>query len=1037
MCRSCSFLLPRARLLFAVLVVALALPSAVAGEAPDLAHDVLPLLKVRCVKCHGPGNREGGLNLSTPALVAQGGESGSAIVAGQLSQSLLWQRIAADEMPPEEPLTAAERETLARWIEGGAAGLPSMGASHPSGDHWAFVPLALPQVPDVPASARARNDVDRFLLAELERQRLEFRAEADRQTLIRRVAFDLIGLPPTPEEISAYVDDGAADAYERMVDRYLASPHYGERWGKIWLDAAGYADSNGYFNADSDRPLAYRYRDYVVRAFNADKPFDRFVIEQLAGDELAGFKPGEPTTSEVISLLEATHYLRNGQDGTGESDGNPDELKNDRYAALDACLQIVSSSLLGLTVQCAKCHDHKFEPLSQRDYYQWQSVFYPAFNIERWAKPNDRIVQATLPGELDAWKAHEAAIDQQVATLREQFHDWAKDNQPRGADLFRDEFAIGGAPLADAWSNAAPGDDAPAGRPAINLDSETRPATIVRDGSLHVLESGELGDRVMSTRQTFQWSPAAEGAWIQVTFDLIDVKVGDSVPSERIAYYLAVRDFNDTRAGEAGNVLLEGKPHGGVGLYLDYPGPDHKDSGSFGQAAYVPGHNYGVRVTRLADGKCRLDHLYDGVPDGPATTLDSETLGSGGLGFGLCCGRSFVVDNVVITESRATDLAADRQLQIAVNERLDELAAAVRELDDQRLPEPGRIAWMTDRSPEPPTVHLLERGSHNAPGEKVAPAPLAALADLRASWRVEPPASGAESTGRRLAWARWVTDAGGRSGALLARVQMNRLWQHHFGVGIVATSENLGVSGAAPSHPQLVEYLAAEFVHAGWSLKHMHRLMLHSTAFRQASTFDEASYKIDPDNRLLWRWNVRRLDAEAIRDAMLATADRLDRSMGGPYVPTTRDGAGEVVVVSGNAGANRRSLYLQQRRTQTLSLLGVFDAPSLVVNCVQRPVSTVPLQSLSLLNSPFLREQAEHFATRLAIEAGSDEQQRIEHAFRLAYGRPPNAPEQAAATSFLHTQRHEYPDGSGEQDSQAWADLCQMLLASSGFLYVE
>ncbi len=1013
------------------------LPTLVSAETPDLVHDVLPLVRLKCVKCHGPGKSEGGLNLSTPAWLSKGGDSGAAVRGGKPDESLLWQRVAADEMPPDDPLKAEERELLATWIKAGAPGLPAEGSTHPSGDHWAFVPLKAPQAPQVQAANRVRNDVDRFVLAELERNGLTYRAEADRATLIRRVAFNLTGLPPTPEEIAAYQNDNAADAYERMVDRYLASPRYGERWGKYWLDAAGYADSNGYFNADSDRPLAYRYRDYVVRAFNADKPFDRFVIEQLAGDELAGFKPGEATTSEVISLLEATHFLRNGQDGTGESDGNDNEQTIDRYSALDSCLQIVSSSLLGLTVQCAKCHDHKFEPLSQRDYYQWQSVFYPAFNVKDWKKPNERVVQATLPGELETWKAHEAEIDQRAAKLRDEFATWAKENQPRGAELFRDEFAAGGPLLADAWSNTAPGDEQPAGQPAINLDSETRPATIARDGSLFVLESGDAGDRVMSTRQTFNWTPQAEGAWIQVTFDLVDVKVGDGKVSERIAYYLAVRDYNDTREGETGNVLLEGKPEGGgVGLYLDYPGNDHKDDGTLGEAVYRGGHSYGVRITRVADGKCRLDHLYDGVPDGKSAVLDQAALGSGGFGFGLCCGRSFIVDNVVIRESQTGDLAADAQLQAETSKRREKLEASIKQLDGERKPEPGRIAWMTDRTAIAPEVHLLERGSHSSPGEAVEPAPLAALSDPNAEWQIAKPESGAETTGRRLAWAQWVTDADARPGALLARVQMNRIWQQHFGAGIVATCENLGVSGAAPSHPELLEYLAAEFVRSGWSIKHIHRVILGSAACRQASTYDEGANEIDPDNRLLWRWTVRRLDAEAVRDAILATAGQLDESMGGPYVPTSRDGLGEVVVNAGAAGANRRSMYLQQRRSQTLSLLGVFDSPSLVVNCVQRPVSTIPLQSLSLLNSPFLREQAEHFSARLEGEVGDETCERIDRSFLLAYGRTPTDAEREAAGEFIDEQRQTYGQDV-KRDELAWTDYCQMLLASSGFLYVE
>ena len=800
------------------------------------------------------------------------------------------------------------------------------------------MPLKSPPAPQVQATDRVRNDVDRFVLAELERMGLSYRAEADRATLVRRVAFDLTGLPPTPEEISTYQNDDSADAYERMVDRYLGSPRYGQRWGKYWLDAAGYADSNGYFNADSDRPLAYRYRDYVVRVFNQDKPFDRFVIEQLAGDELAGFKPGEATTSEVISLLEATHYLRNGQDGTGESDGNDNEQTIDRFSALDSCLQIVSSSLLGLTIQCAKCHDHKFEPLSQLDYYRWQSVFYPAFNVKDWKKPNERVVQATLPGELEAWKAHEAAIDERASVLRREFTAWAKENQPRGAELFRDEFAAGGPPLGDAWSNTAPGDEQPAGLPAVNLDSETRPATIARDGNLFVLESGDAGDRVMSTRQSFNWSPQTEGGWIQITFDVVDVKVGESKICERLAYFLAVRDYNDTREGETGNVLLEGKPEGGgVGLYLDYPGDDHKNDGSFGEASYQGGHSYGVRVTRLADGKCRLDHLYDGVPDGKSATLDQESLGSGGFGFGLCCGRSFIVDNVVIAESQSGDLASDAHLQAETSRRRDELAASIKQLDGERTPEPGRIAWMSDRSSAVPEVHLLERGSHSSPGAAVEPAPLTALSDPNAAWRLAAagvrrpdhrPASGLGPVGDGCR-----CTVGGPAGARAGESDLAAaLRRGHRRDEREPGRERRGCprirSCSSTWQQSLSRAAGASSTCTG--------VMLGSAAYRQASTVDEAAFKarsrqsaaVAVDAPAAGRRGGARRDAGhqrrgSIVDGRTLRANQLATGwarLWSRLAPRER---------------MRRSLYLQQRRTQTLSLLGVFDSPSLVVNCVR------------------------------------------------------------------------------------------------------
>ncbi len=381
--------------------------------------------------------------------------------------------------------------------------------------------------------------------------------------------------------------DTAADAYERMVERYLASPHYGERWGKYWLDAAGYADSNGYFNADTDRPLAYRYRDYVVRAFNQDKPFDRFVLEQFAGDELSGFVPGQDATPEIISLLEATHFLRNGQDGSGESDGNADEVRIDRYAALEATSQIVASSLLGLTMQCAKCHDHKFEPISQRDYYQLQAIFYPAFDIQNWKKPNERFVYANLPGEVERWETRNKKISDEIAALRADFRAWAKSNRPPSTVLFHDEFDESGPPLADNWSNTAPGDDTPAGAPPVALDSAEAPGAQRRGGTLAILESGASGDRWLSTKQSFDWTPEAKGEWIQVTFDLVDDKaVPGGTAAERIAYLVALHDFDDNSPVQRAMCCSTATRPAECRCIWTIPVPTPRGSATFGTSKY-------------------------------------------------------------------------------------------------------------------------------------------------------------------------------------------------------------------------------------------------------------------------------------------------------------------------------------------------------------------------------------------------------------------------------------------------------------------
>jgi Protein of unknown function (DUF1553)/Protein of unknown function (DUF1549)/Planctomycete cytochrome C len=776
------------------------------GSSPE--REVMALMKARCVKCHGPIKPKGGLNLSNPRALARGGESGPAVEAGSLESSALWEKIEAGEMPPrpDEPLSADERAVVRRWIEGGAQGLPpasEVEKASPGADHWAFAPLS-PAEPPLPRDAStARTAVDRFIIAALEAQGLTLSPEADRATLARRVTLDLTGLPPTIEEVDAFVTDRRPDAYERLVDRLLASPHYGERWGKFWLDAAGFVESNGYFSADSERPLAWKYRDYVVRAFNADRPLDQFVREQLAGDELSGFEFGKDIEQAGIDQLTATHFLRNAQDGTGESDGNPDEVRADKVSVLDGAVQIIGSSLLGMTFQCAKCHDHKFEPFNQKEYYQFHAILYPAFNVDKWVKPNDRTVDAAPAELLAPWVAHEQAITAEVARLR-------KEHAPR------------------------------------EKDSE-------------------------------------------------------------------------------------------------------------------------------AEKKARQK------------TLDE----------------------------------------------------AVKAAEARRRPHPGRIAWVSDAPGESPSAPLLVRGDPSHPGELVGPGVPACLSDPDNPFEPRPTARG---TGRRSAFAQWLTKPGSRPAALLARILVNRIWQNHFGVGLVATSDNLGYTGAPPTHPALLEHLAVELVRSGWRAKSVHRLIVGSAVYRQSSEARPEVQSVDPENHLLGRFPVRRLDAEALRDALLAVSGDLDARLGGESTPTRRTETGEVTPIESEGRELRRSVYLQTRRTQVPSLLEVFDAPSIVTACTRRASATIPLQSLSLLNSDFVVARARRLAERLDRECGPDSapEVRVDRAFRLCVSRGPTLEERAAALEFLRVQPARYPGApQDEARRRAWGDFSQMLLASNAFLYVE
>ncbi len=719
--------------------------------------------------------------------------------------------------------------------------------------HWAFKPVERPRLPAVRGSARTA--IDRFILASLEAKGLTLSPEADRLVLIRRVSFDLTGLPPSLADIDHFLSDKAADAYERMVERHLASPHYGERWGKYWLDTAGYAESNGYFNADSDRPLAWRYRDYVIRAFNQDKPYDRFVTEQLAGDELAGFRPDGDITPAMAELLTATHFLRNAPDGSGESDGNPDEVRTDRFTVLEGTLQITMNSLLGVTIQCARCHRHKFEPISQKEYYRLQAIFFPAYNPERWTKPQDRIVEVGTRGERAEWRQKNDRIDRQVKAL-----------------------------------------------------------------------TNSLASFVQPLRE-----------------QLLEERLKHLEPAVRAQVFQAIN-----------------------------------------------------------------------LPKGKRTKEQQKLVEAQGKA-------------VDVTD----DVLATRFPEYAALKKQVGLTIAQREKDRPRPVEKMSVFVETD--PSPPAHHVLFRGQHNQPDAEVQPGVPASLSTPSNGYGVKPRTAGQISTGRRTALARWVTAA---ENPLFGRVMVNRIWQHHFGTGLVATPDNLGKSGGKPSHPALIDYLAAEFVHSGWSVKAMHRLIMHSAVYRQASVPRDRLAKIDPDNRLLGHFPLRRLDAEALRDAMLSVAGELDRRLGGPYVPSRRTAEGEVEVSENQEGSKRRSAYFQQRRTQVVTFLQLFDAPSIVGTCSVRSTSTVPLQALALLNSEFARARGKGLAYRLFDQAGSDTDKRLDLAFRLACGRPPLVEEKDAARGFLLSQ-HNVHAGHKDATVRTWTDLCQMILASNAFLYVE
>jgi len=781
----------------------------------DFDKDILPIFQTHCVRCHGGERLRADLDVRSRAGLLKGGESGPALSPGSAEKSLLWIHVAADRMPPgKEKLTAKQKQVLRAWIDGGAPGADTPAPPPPpvftAADRafWSFVP---PRRPIVPRIAGADNPIDALLLAELRRKGLDFSPPADRGTLIRRLTFDLTGLPPSPEEIRQFLNDSRPDAVERLVDRLLASPAYGERWGRHWLDVAGYADSEGILDADHIRTAAWRYRDYVVAALNADKPYDRFLQEQIAGDELTdyhtAFRRDKTLSPEVVEGLVATGFLRCAADTSRPDFVNIKNAPSYYYQTLDDTIKILSTATMGLTLHCARCHAHKFDPIPQRDYYQIQAIFQSAYRPSQWiAQVNRRLLQGTK-AQLD----ENARLDAQIAALQTQ-------------------------------------------------------------------------QRLLTVR--------------------------------------------------------------------------------------LVGHLLTDRLTGLM-------------------------------------------------------LALPQQRQ-----QSDSLAQQIREHAARKHDVP-EIRALYDLPGTVPT-RLLRRGDYLNPGPEVQPGVLGVLTTAQPfEWQA--PAADAPTSGRRLAFARWLTQPGH---PLTARVFVNRVWMHHFGEGIVSTPENFGRSGSAPSHPALLDWLAVEFVESGWSLKRLHRWIVLSAAYRQSSRLDPQRHalaqKVDPENRLLWRQRLRRLEAEALRDSILAVSGNLNDQRGGPPVFVVPRGGGEFVTPPGPAG-QRRSIYLQVRRSQPLTVLQVFDQPVMETNCTRRSTSTVSAQALTLLNSDFLVEQGETFADRLLREGGSD---LADRAVWLAYGRSPTPGESAALNVFLNEQAQRHGGGDTGR-RRALADLCQMLLSSNEFAYID
>jgi hypothetical protein len=760
-----------------------------------------------------------------------------------------------------------------------------------------------------------RTPIDAFILAPLESLGLTLATEAERRTLLRRAYLDLIGLPPAPQEIDAFQADTASDAYERLVDRLLDSPHYGERWGRHWLDAAGYSDSRGILVGEVPRPTQYLYRDYVIRAFNDDKPYDRFLVEQIAGDELVDFQTVARSVidlpKDVVDAVIATGFLRNSADASRPDFSNIKHAPMYYFDTLNDAIAILGSATLGLTLHCAKCHDHKYDPISQREFYQIQAIFKSGYRPDQWIAEENRFIEWASEVEKERATAYNARVQVAIDALRVQ------------ADTLRKQIA----------------------------------------------------ERVFAERI----AKLPE----QIRQDVQHAITADETNRNEVQKYLVAKFKQELQPPREELFKLD------AGF--------KKKSDEFDAA---------IR-TEEAKKKTftRIRALYD-MPGEPAANIMKRG----------------------DWRNPGDEVQPDVPAVIAA---------------------PLPFHWSRDRA-SPNSSTVARDGSLNA-------------SDGKGTNRVA-----ALSSGRRLAFARWLTQP---DHPLTARVMVNRIWMHHFGEGLVATPDDFGLRGAAPSHAELLDWLASEFVARGWSVKQMHRLIMTSTVYRQSSshgttaaagpeTVAESSAaarakQLDPSNHLLWHFPLRRLDAEAIRDSVLASSGTLVRIQFGPAIPLVTRSDGEVVPPDGPDGL-RRSVYLFVGRKVPVTMLHLFDQPMISVNCTRRGTSTLASQALDLLNSEFMIQSAERFADRMLREAGAhdlgqphwDASATVKFAFKATFGRPPLEDEVRESIAFLDDQAGRYfadstpgqgatTDATQQARRRALADFGHMLLSANEFVYVD
>lgn len=979
-----------------------------------------PALKTHCLECHGGEKTRAGFNVATREFLLAGGDSGVAVVPGGATKSLLVTLIRHDEeptMPPKKAkLPDALLEDFEKWIDLGApygkalvegkdTAKKPLTVTEGDRDFWAFRRLAAIEPPKE-EDAWAKSEIDRFILAKSREHGLHPNPEADPATLARRASLDLLGLPPTPEEMEAFLADQSEQAWPTYLDRLLASPHYGERQARHWMDVARFGESEG-FEHDYDRKNAYHYRDFLIEAYNRDLPWDIFTSWQIAGDELA---PDNPLA------LKATGFLAAGAFPTQLTEA---EFERARYDELDDMASTTGAAFLGLSVSCARCHDHKYDPIPASDYYRFTAAFATAIRSEKELEfhPDE------YTKKLQPWEDRRGVLEADLSryereSLEPAFAAWLK--MPTGTESIQ----------TGVWRIL---------EPTAVTSREKIPLTRQADGSWLA-----GGIAAASDEYTIEAEVAAGATALRIEA-LTHESMPGKGPGRAGNGNFALSDLViETVAGENRTPLklVEARAthqqnEGGLSVKSAFDGDREKsgwavDAGGIGKdqaAVFVfekplaADSRVAIRMRFHVNGQHSLGRFRLAVSRDATAGFH---LGEGGTQF-LADGIEALKKGASPTDrqrSALRDWIASRDGEWKKrNDTLQSHLAAKPSRDlrpvmicSEGVPKLNHHANGRGYPHFYPEVHVLERGDPKQRKEVATAGFLQVLMPAGADgsqWRREPPADWTQTSFRRASLAAWMTDAETGAGPLLARVIVNRVWQHHFGRGLVATPNDFGFQGERPTHPELLEWLAADFIRNGWSLKRLHRQIMMSAVYRQSTAADAADAARDPENRYLWRFEPRRLEGEAIRDSLLAVSGLLDPT---PFGPGSLD-----------ESMRRRSVYFTVKRSKPVTSMLVFDWPEHLVSIGARPVTTVAPQSLYLMNSPQVRQYAEALAKRSADE--------IDTLYQHAFNRPASENERTLAKRFLESQANRY-EGRPDAAHRALTDYCHALLGSNEFLYL-